>query len=191
MDGAQKEENTFQIIVLGDSNVGKSCLLHRYMENEYKCPGLTLCVESFAHSLEIEPGVHVKLSIWDTGGLEIFRPLIRCHYHDSVGGLLVFDITDRVTFEHIKEWHADLCEAESKVVLILVGQKCDEEELRGVSREEAERLAEELDMPYVETSAKTGQNVSEVFENLIQRIYQKLHSHDVLHKCMGLDCTFC
>uniref|UniRef100_A0A3B3ZA25 Uncharacterized protein n=1 Tax=Periophthalmus magnuspinnatus TaxID=409849 RepID=A0A3B3ZA25_9GOBI len=174
-----KEVHTFNITVLGDTAVGKSSLLERYTHNVFsQFIELTIGAQAFVRSLNVEPGVHVKLLIWDTAGVERCRSLTLCYYRHSVGGLLVFNIARRATFESIKQWHAELCKVKSEVVLMLVGNWCDEVR-REVSREEAERLAEELDMPYVETSAKTGQNVSEVFENLTRRIYQRL-SGDLL-----------
>ena len=95
----------------------------------------------------------------------------------------MFDITNRASFDHIKEWHAEVCERVQphKVLFVLVGQKSDREALgeRVVSREEAERLAGKLGMPYLEASAKTGQNVRESFELLARRIYQGLLSREV------------
>lgn len=93
----------------------------------------------------------------------------------------MFDMTNRVSFEHIKEWHREVCEHVHpyKVLFILVGNKSDKDESRVVSREEAEVLAHELGLPYVEVSAKTGQNVSNAFELLARFIYKGLLSGEV------------
>lgn len=95
----------------------------------------------------------------------------------------MFDITNRASFDHIKEWHAEVCEhvQPHKVLFILVGQKVDRDDLkeRAVSREEAEKLAGQIGMPYVEASAKTGQNVREAFELLTRRVYQGILSGEV------------
>ncbi|KAJ0000002.1 hypothetical protein NQD34_011844 [Periophthalmus magnuspinnatus] len=114
----------------------------------------------------------------------------RSYYRNSVGGLLVFDMTNRASFEHIKEWHAEVCERVQpfKVVFVLVGHKGDLEENgeRAVSRDEAEKLAGQLGMPYVETSAKTGQNVREAFEMVARRVYQGLLSGEVQYRRAGM-----
>lgn len=111
------------------------------------------------------------------------RSVTRSYYRNSVGGLLVFDMTSRDSFDHIKEWHAEVCERVQPhtVLFVLVGQKSDRDAHgeRVVSREEAEKLAGQLGMPYVEASAKTGENVRESFELLTRRIYQGLLSGEV------------
>lgn len=107
--------------------------------------------------------------------------MTRSYYRNSVGGLLVFDMTNRASFDHVKEWHAEVCERvrPQKVLFVLVGQKSDRGDDRAVSREEAEKLAGQLGVPYVEASAKTGHNVKDAFELLTRRIYQGLLSGEV------------
>lgn len=111
------------------------------------------------------------------------RSVTRSYYRNSVGGLLVFDMTNRASFEHIKEWHAEVCERVQphKVLFVLVSQKSDRDAHgeRMVSREEAQKLAGQLGMPYVEASAKTGHNVRDAFDLLARRIYQGLLSGEV------------
>ncbi|XP_028326771.1 ras-related protein Rab-42b [Gouania willdenowi] len=174
----------FRIIMLGDSTVGKSSLLKRYTEDLFlDTINQTVGVDFYVHFLEVEPGIRVKMQFWDTAGQERFRSVTRSYYRNSVGGLLVFDITNRASFDHIKDWHDEVCERVQphKVIFTLVGQKCDREahKERAVSRAEAEKLAAQLGMPYVEASAKTGHNARECFELLTRRIYQGLLSGEV------------
>ncbi|XP_013872755.1 ras-related protein Rab-42b [Austrofundulus limnaeus] len=174
----------FRIIMLGDSTVGKSSLLKRYTEDLFLGSiNETVGVDFYVHFLEVEPGVRVKLQFWDTAGQERFRSVTRSYYRNSVGGLLVFDITNRASFDHIKEWHSEVCEhvQPHRVLFILVGQKIDRDENkeRAVSREEAEKLAGQMGVPYVEASAKTGHNVREAFELLTRRVYQGILSGEV------------
>ncbi|XP_053183940.1 ras-related protein Rab-42b [Scomber japonicus] len=174
----------FRVIMLGDSTVGKSSLLKRYTEDLFlESINETVGVDFYVHFLEVEPGVRVKLQFWDTAGQERFRSVTRSYYRNSVGGLLVFDMTNRASFEHIKEWHAEVCERVQphKVLFVLVSQKSDRDAHgeRMVSREEAQKLAGQLGMPYVEASAKTGYNVRDAFELLARRIYQGLLSGEV------------
>uniref|UniRef100_A0A667XYN4 RAB39a, member RAS oncogene family-like n=1 Tax=Myripristis murdjan TaxID=586833 RepID=A0A667XYN4_9TELE len=153
----------FRIIMLGDSTVGKSSLLKRYTEDMF--------LES------------INETFWDTAGQERFRSVTRSYYRNSVGGLLVFDLTNQASFDHIKEWHAEVCDRVQphKVVFILVGHKSDlaTEGQRAVSRAEAETLAGQLGTLYVEASSKTGENVQEAFELLARRVYQGLLSGEV------------
>ncbi|XP_068998422.1 ras-related protein Rab-42b [Embiotoca jacksoni] len=174
----------FRIIMLGDSTVGKSSLLRRYTEDSFlESINQTVGVDFYVHFLEVEPGVRVKLQFWDTAGQERFRSVTRSYYRNSVGGMLVFDMTNRASFDHIREWHAEVCEwlQPHKVLFILVGQKSDRDahSERVVSREEAEKLAGQLGMAYVEASAKTGQNVREAFELLTRWVYQGLLTGEV------------
>lgn len=174
----------FRIIMLGDSTVGKSSLLKRYTEDLFlDTINQTVGVDFYVHFLEVEPGVRVKLQFWDTAGQERFRSVTRSYYRNSVGGLLVFDITNRKSFEHIREWHAEVCERvqPQRVVFVLLGHKCDMDANgdRAVSREEAEKLAGQLGMPYVEASSKTGDGVREAFETVTRRVYQGLLSGEV------------
>lgn len=160
--------------------MGKSSLLKRYTEDLFlDTINQTVGVDFYVHFLEVEPGIRVKLQFWDTAGQERFRSVTRSYYRNSVGGLLVFDITNRASFDHVKEWHAEVWERVQpyKVLFVLVGQKSDSD--RAVSREEAEKLAGQLGVPYLETSAKTGQNVREAFETLGRRVYQGLLSGEV------------
>ncbi|KAM9852279.1 ras-related protein Rab-42b isoform 1-T2 [Aulostomus maculatus] len=174
----------FRIIMLGDSTVGKSSLLKRYTEDLFlDTINETVGVDFYVHFLEVEPGVRVKLQFWDTAGQERFRSVTRSYYRNSVGGLLVFDMTNRASFDNIKVWHDEVCERvrPHKVLFVLVSQKSDRHAHgeRVVSREEAEKLAGKLGMPYVEASAKTGHNVREAFELLTRRVYQGLLSGEV------------
>ncbi|KAG7250681.1 hypothetical protein CRUP_012267 [Coryphaenoides rupestris] len=190
----------FRVIMLGDSTVGKSSLLKRYTEDAFlETINQTVGVDFYVHFLEVEPGVRVKLQFWDTAGQERFRQgcscmghmsVTRSYYRNSVGGLLVFDLTNRASFDHVVDWHAEVCERVQphRVMFLLLGHKSD----RGVnndddggggdrviSREEAEKFAGRLGMPYMEASAKTGHNVHETFEALTRRIYEGLLSGEV------------
>ncbi|XP_061676351.1 ras-related protein Rab-39B-like [Syngnathoides biaculeatus] len=178
----------FRIIMLGDSTVGKSSLLKRYTEDHFlEAIDETVGVDFYVYFLEVEPGVQVKMQFWDTAGQERFRSVTRSYYRNSVGGLLVFDLTNRASFEHIRDWHAEVCEhvLPHKVLFVLAGHKsdCDGHGKRAVSRDEAEKLAAVLGVPYVEASAKEGHNVKETFELLARRVYQGLKSGEVqLHE---------
>ncbi|XP_060626986.1 ras-related protein Rab-39A [Anolis sagrei] len=174
----------FRLIVLGDSTVGKSCLLHRFTEGRFPGPRHaepTVGVDFFSRLLEIEPGKRIKLQLWDTAGQERFRSITRSYYRNSVGGLLVFDITNRSSFEHVYDWldegkmHAE----PFQIVFILVGHKCDLETERQVTREEAEELASDCGMRYIETSAKDAINVEESFMILTRDIYELVKKGEI------------
>lgn len=174
----------FRIIMLGDSTVGKSSMLKRYTEDLFmECINQTVGVDFYVHFLEVEPDVRIKLQFWDTAGQERFRSVTRSYYRNSVGGLLVFDLGNRASFEHVLEWHAEVRERVQPhaVLFVLVGHKSDFTATgeREVSRDEAERLAGKIGAPYIEASSKTGHNISATFELLTRRVYQALRSGEV------------
>nr|XP_023663402.1 ras-related protein Rab-39B-like [Paramormyrops kingsleyae] len=172
----------FRIILLGDSTVGKSSLLKRFTDGVYSdVADPTVGVDFYARSLEIEPGVKIKLQLWDTAGQERFRSITSSYYRNSVGGLLVFDLTSRKTFEHIRDWQQEVSEhvTPHQMLYILVGHKSDLVKERKVSREEGERLAAALGIRYVETSAKCNTNVDRAFEMLTCDIYEMMKRGEI------------
>ncbi|XP_030074502.1 ras-related protein Rab-39B [Microcaecilia unicolor] len=165
----------FRIVLLGDSTVGKSSLLKRYTEGTFlDLINQTVGVDFYVQFLEVEPGIYVKLQFWDTAGQERFRSVTRSYYRNSAGGLLVFDLTNRKSFESVLLWYREVTEwvQPVKMVFLLVGHKNDLEAQRQVQREEAETFAATLGISYIETSAKTNSNVEAAFQLLTQEIYQ-------------------
>ncbi|XP_043928548.1 ras-related protein Rab-39A [Protopterus annectens] len=172
----------FRLIVIGDSTVGKSCLLRRFTEGNFSdVSDPTVGVDFFARLVEIEPGKRVKLQLWDTAGQERFRSITRSYYRNSVGGLLVFDITNRRSFEHVQDWveEAKMHVHPFQIVFLLVGHKCDLESKRQVTRDEAEKMASTCGMKYIEASAKNAVSVEESFTILTQEIYWRLKKGDI------------
>ncbi|KAM6057366.1 ras-related protein Rab-39B isoform 1-T1 [Theristicus caerulescens] len=134
----------FRLIVIGDSTVGKSCLIRRFTEGRFaQISDPTVGVDFFSRLVEIEPGKRIKLQIWDTAGQERFRSITRAYYRNSVGGLLLFDITNRRSFQNVHEWleETKVHVQPYQIVFVLVGHKCDLDTQRQVSRHEAEKLA--------------------------------------------------
>ncbi|CEP15562.1 hypothetical protein [Parasitella parasitica] len=119
----------------------------------------------------------IKLQIWDTAGQESFRSITRSYYRGAAGALLVYDITRRDTFEHLPVWLEDVRRhANPNTVIMLIGNKSDLEKNRQVSREEAEKFAEENDLFFLETSAKSSDNVEKAFEQTAAEIQRKIQS---------------
>ncbi|KAL4657531.1 ras-related protein Rab-39B-like [Arapaima gigas] len=179
----------FRVILLGDSTVGKSSLLKRFTDGVFSdAADPTVGVDFYARTLELEPGLKIKLQLWDTAGQERFRSITTSYYRNSVGGLLVFDLTVRKTFEHVRDWHQEVTEhvLPHHMVFILIGHKSDLAKERKVSREEAERLAAALGIRYVETSAKCNTNVDRAFEVLTRDIYEMMKRGEIT-PCDGWD----
>ncbi|NXF73979.1 RB39B protein, partial [Sclerurus mexicanus] len=169
----------FRVIMLGDSTVGKSSLLRRYTEGVFlDAVNQTVGVDFYVQFVELEPGLRVKLQFWDTAGQERFRSVTRSYYRNSAGAMLLFDLTNRASFEGARRWHREVTDTlrPFRVVFLLVGHKSDLRGQRRVGRGEAERLAASLGAQYVETSAKDASNVALAFRMLTVAIYQALRS---------------
>ncbi|OAA76135.1 secretion related GTPase SrgD [Akanthomyces lecanii RCEF 1005] len=127
------------------------------------------------------PQKHMKLSLWDTAGQETYKSVTRSYFRGASGALLVFDLSRRQTFDHVTDWLNDLRQiAEPDIVVVLVGNKADltqEESRRQVTRKEAEEWARRNGiLEYVETSAKSGENVENAFMRVAERIYQNIQA---------------
>ncbi|PKK20207.1 ras-related protein Rab-39B [Columba livia] len=172
----------FRVIMLGDSTVGKSSLLRRYTEGIFlDAVNQTVGVDFYVQFVELEPGLQVKLQFWDTAGQERGRSVTRSYYRNSAGGMLLFDLTNRASFESIRRWHREVTETVQpfRMVFLLVGHKSDlvgRGGQRRVGRREAEKLAASLGVQYVETSAKDASNVVQAFQTLTLGIYQALQT---------------
>uniref|UniRef100_H2ZB76 Uncharacterized protein n=1 Tax=Ciona savignyi TaxID=51511 RepID=H2ZB76_CIOSA len=173
----------FRVVLLGDSTVGKSALLRRFTDGCFlEASDPTVGVDFYSRLIEITPGTRIKLQLWDTAGQERFRSITRSYYRSSVGALLVYDITNRASFENVSTWaeEARLHVAPRRVCFALVGQKLDLGDTRQVSTEEGANFARLNKMPFIETSAKKGINVETSFVMLTELIYRLIQSNDII-----------
>jgi len=155
----------FKYIIIGDSAVGKSCLLLQFTDKRFQpVHDLTIGVEFGARMISID-GKQIKLQIWDTAGQESFRSITRSYYRGAAGALLVYDITRRDTFNHLTTWLDDARQhSNSNMVIMLIGNKTDQEQKRAVTRDEGEQFAKDHGLIFMETSAKTS-NTTETRTN--------------------------
>ena len=165
----------FKIVILGNTGVGKTCILKRLTRHTFEEEhGVTIGVEFGNFGMIVKEQTYVKLQIWDTAGQESFRSITRNFYQGSDGVFLVFDITQRTSFEDIQnQWLREIRDHTSpSIVIYLIGNFADMEENREVSFQEAFEFARDQQFShYIETSAKTGQNVHEVFQTLTKHFY--------------------
>jgi Ras-related protein Rab-2A len=168
---ATPRELLFKCIITGDSRVGKSQLLRQFTCNEFKAAhDPTIGVEFNTRVVTVDSTL-VKLQVWDTSGQERFRSIMRAYYRGARGALVVFDVARRDTFEHVATWLHDLHEfGDASTTILLIGNKCDLADQREVSTEEAMAYARERGLTYMETSAKTAQNVERAFLETAHRI---------------------
>jgi len=165
-----------KLLLIGDSGVGKSCLLLRFCDDAWTPSFITtIGIDFKIRTIELD-GKRIKLQIWDTAGQERFRTITTAYYRGAMGILLVFDLTDERSFNNVRTWHSNVEQhATEGVNKILIGNKCDwEESKKVVSNQQARELAEELGVPYLETSAKSSINVDEAFFTLAREIKKRL-----------------
>jgi len=163
-------------VIVGDASVGKSNLLLRYTNGEFREEyQLTIGVEFGSNNVQINDEIY-RIQIWDTAGQENFRSITRAYYKNSACALIVYDITRRASFDSISTWIEDCKNSSPKsVFMILVGNKCDLEKDREVPEEEGREFAETNGMLFFETSAKTGKNVEELFKESTAQIAKKIN----------------
>jgi small GTP-binding protein len=153
----------FKCVVVGDGGCGKTAIVVRFsqgfFQEQYK---LTIGVEFAVKTIDVK-GYRVKTQIWDTGGQERFQYVRPLYYKGSMGALLVFDLTNRESFDHIAKWIEEVRSNAGKIPMIIVGNKSDLVNERKISREEATQFAKSLDLFYVESSAKSGEGIGDVF----------------------------
>ncbi|KNA09147.1 hypothetical protein SOVF_156230 [Spinacia oleracea] len=172
----------FKYIVIGDTGVGKSCLNLQFTDKRFKpVHAITIGAEFGSRTITIDNNKNkkvIKLQIWDTGGQEAYRSITRSYYRGAAAALLVYDITRRETFNHLETWLNDARQhaLSENMTVVLVGNKCDVPcRMREVSVEEGKVFAKDHGlMGFVECSAKTGENVDEVFVKTAAVIYNKI-----------------
>eukprot|EP01053_Blabericola_migrator_P009586 Blabericola_migrator_1__9585@NODE_522_length_7878_cov_137_466778_g399_i0_p7_GENE_NODE_522_length_7878_cov_137_466778_g399_i0NODE_522_length_7878_cov_137_466778_g399_i0_p7_ORF_typecomplete_len210_score24_89Ras/PF00071_22/1_2e66Roc/PF08477_13/1_1e25Arf/PF00025_21/6_6e19GTP_EFTU/PF00009_27/7_1e07FeoB_N/PF02421_18/6_7e07Gtr1_RagA/PF04670_12/4_2e06MMR_HSR1/PF01926_23/1_3e05RsgA_GTPase/PF03193_16/3_2RsgA_GTPase/PF03193_16/0_044AAA_22/PF13401_6/0_00034ATPase/PF06745_13/0_00069Septin/PF00735_18/0_00037S len=164
----------FKYIIIGDTGVGKSCLLLQFTDKRFRSDhDLTIGVEFGARTVSID-GKQLKLQIWDTAGQESFRSITRSYYRGAAGALLVYDISRRETFNHLTRWLDEVRQNSNvNMTIVLIGNKCDLDR-REVTTEEGAEFAQEHGLIFLETSAKTAQNVEEAFLYTAKKIYENI-----------------
>ena len=157
--------------------VGKSSLMSQYIKKQFpESPLPTIAIEFATKIIKIKEGGFVKAQIWDTAGQEKYKSITSHHYRKAVGALLVYDVTRKLTFDNCINWYKELkINTENECVICLVGNKCDLIDgfpnRREVSIEEARNFAKKNKTLFFETSARSNNNVTECFEELLQQIY--------------------
>ncbi|WVZ98866.1 hypothetical protein U9M48_044241 [Paspalum notatum var. saurae] len=169
-----------KLLLIGDSGVGKSCLLLRFSDGSFTTSFITtIGIDFKIRTIELD-GKRIKLQIWDTAGQERFRTITTAYYRGAMGILLVYDVTDESSFNNIRNWIRNIEQhASDNVNKILVGNKADmDESKRAVPTAKGQALADEYGIKFFETSAKTNLNVEQVFFSIARDIKQRLAETD-------------
>ncbi|KAG8368887.1 hypothetical protein BUALT_Bualt15G0093300 [Buddleja alternifolia] len=165
----------FKLLLIGDSSVGKSCLLLRFADDSYVDSYIsTIGVDFKIRTVELD-GKTTKLQIWDTAGQERFRTITSSYYRGAHGIIIVYDVTEMESFNNVKQWLNEIDRyANDSVCKLLVGNKCDLVESKVVDTQTAKAFADELGIPFLETSAKDSINVEQAFLTMAAEIKKKM-----------------
>ena len=164
----------YKILLLGDSTVGKTCFLLRYMEDSFiDLHMATIGLDYRLKTMILEDQKKVKVQLWDTAGQDKFRAITRNYYKGASGIILIFDVTNTKSFENIKKWINEIKEEISEnVSIVLIGNKIDNVKERKITKEQGEKIANEIGTKFFETSAKTGEGINESVFYLVKIIYE-------------------
>eukprot|EP01084_Bolivina_argentea_P157227 273991_1 len=163
----------FKLVLIGDSGVGKSCLLLRFADDSFTDSYIsTIGVDFRFRTVNIDMKT-VKLQIWDTAGQERFRTITSAYYRGAHGIIMVYDVTNYESFEHVEEWLNEVNRHASESTLkLLVGNKADLQDDKKVRSEEAKKFADTLNISFLETSAKNATNVEAAFLTMAKQLIQ-------------------
>ncbi|OMJ71770.1 hypothetical protein SteCoe_29943 [Stentor coeruleus] len=170
----------FKCIIIGDTGVGKSCLLLQFTDNRFRNDhDLTIGVEFGAKRLTINEKI-IHLQIWDTAGQESFRSITRGYYRGAAVALLTFDVTRKDTFINLSKWLEETkLNGNPNMVIILVANKVDLESHRVISQDDIENFAIQNKIMFIETSAKTALNVNEAFINPVKEVLNRIENREI------------
>jgi len=169
-------DHLFKILLIGDPSVGKSCLLLRFVDDTYAETYSTVGVDFKIRTIELQ-GKTIKLQIWDTAGHERFRAITSSYYRGAHGIFVVYDVTNSDSFTNVKNWLQEIDHYASEGVnKVLVGNKSDLTHNKVVEYDMAKTFADQLSIPFFETSAKDNSNVGQAFLTMARQIRDQMSS---------------
>ena len=176
MNNESNFDNTIKLLLIGDSSVGKTNFIFRFVDNRFQTVHLTTIGFDFKSKIVTLPNSKktLKLQIWDTAGQERYMSLNQNLFLKVHGVILMYDISNRESFDHLTKWLDLIKDAINDIPIVLVGNKIDKEEERLVSYNEGEQLAKELNISFFESSGKENKNVKEPFYSLCEEIINKM-----------------
>ena len=176
-ESEKKYDYIFKLILIGNSCVGKSSIIQRYIQktfnDEYTC---TIGVDFFMKTLDINDNL-IKLQLWDTAGTEKFKSITTGYYRGANAAFVVFDLTSRISFDSVSDWiqnYYNYSNPNSEKNVVLIGNKSDLKENREISDEEINKFAINNNIKYFETSAKNGNNIEECFYYIAEKLMKDM-----------------
>ena len=175
-------DKTCQILLIGDSSVGKTSLIQRYANGIFKEEYLATVGLDYYTKQEMINDITVLVQLWDTAGQERFKALTPNYFRNAEGVVLAYDVTNSESFDNLKFWinsiKSNLGEKNIFIPIIIIGNKIDMEGMRDITKEDASKFAKENNYKYFETSAKTGQGVDEAIRDLVNQILENSDKND-------------
>ena len=163
----------FKLILIGDSCVGKSNILLKYLKNEFDPNSRATVGVEFGTKNIIINNKKIKIQIWDTAGQERYRSITSAYYKGAKGALIVYDITRKCTFDNIDKWISDLkLNGDKNICIVILGNKSDLDDKREVSKDDGIKKSEMYKTAFLETSALNGDNIGKAFDEIIEQIIQ-------------------
>ena len=178
MNSDKEYEYLIKILIVGDSTVGKTNFIKKYVENKFnESYFASTGIDLITTSIKIE-GKSFKIQIWDTAGQEKYRAMTKNLYLKSQGIIILFDITNETSFINLKNWMSQIKESRGEdIPILLVGNKIDLEDNRVINKERAMEYANNENIEYIEVSSKTGENINKALTSLLQKILKRADSN--------------
>ena len=173
----QKESYKFKVVVVGDSGVGKTNLIKRFVSNEFKSDSKATVGVEFLSKNFIINGEIFKIEIWDTAGQERYKSITTAYYKGAKGAMIVYDVTNQTSFDNVDKWYNEIKEKASKNInLIVIGNKNDLIDKKIINSESSIEKAKSFGIAIMETSALDASNVKEAFYLILKEMYKSVKS---------------
>ena len=179
-DDDQKIKLSLKILLIGDSQVGKTSLLLKYTEHVFPEEHIATIGVEYKDKFILKDNYNIRLQIWDTAGQERFHSITKNIYRNANGVLFVYDITNQESFSNIKNWIKDLQNVGNDIKGVIIGNKIDLEQKRDISKQYLEEIGKKYNMPILETSAKQSINVNEGFELLVNELLKGKNENQIV-----------
>ena len=177
----EEYEMMVKVIIIGDSSVGKTNIMSKYLKNIFNEDSKATVGVEFGSKLFNIEGHNIKAQIWDTAGQEKYKAITGAYYKGSKGAFVVYDITRKDTFDSIDRWINDLkSTADPKITIILIWNKCDLEHRREILKAQGEEKAKSFGCAFLETSALSGDNLDNAFQMMISEIFKKFKNETIV-----------
>ena len=169
-----KEKYKFKVVIVGDSNVGKTNLLKRFINESFSSnTKATIGVELISKTYSINNEI-IKVDIWDTAGQERYKSITSSYYKGANGAMIVYDVTNKKSFDNVNKWYNELIKHTKLINIIMIGNKIDLKDKIEVISDMSESKATALEIPVIETSALDDTNVKEAFYKLLEEMYNNI-----------------